>query len=265
MNKSDGFFTHYDDRGAVLYDEMTSSHPTHRLVMRPSILYHLGNVEGLSVLDLASGDGDFLLRLLASGAERAMGADLSPEIVELSTEKLAAAGFAGRSKVVVADASVASAYEGAPFDAILCNFVICYSSSLSMVEGFCRNIAINLKPGGHCVLTNSQGALLSADRELMFTKYGVEYAEIDPVHGRERFSRVYCKFPNSWGTEFHYLDTGLIEQCARAAGLVPERVPVVPTADLAASERWSRADLAELSALVPFQQWILRAPAGAGR
>lgn len=226
--------------------------------MRPSILHHLGEVKGKNILDLASGDGDYLMHLLESGASRVTGSDLSEEILELSRRKLHQAGYGETSSLSVADASEVTTYADAPFNAILCNFVICYSANKEMLEGFCKNIASNLSPGGHCVLTNSQGALPIEKQKLMQEKFGVEYALLPSEEDKESFSHGYCKFPNGWTTEFFYIASELIEESCKNVGLQVERVEIVPESNISEDDPYSESDVSLLKDLVPFQQWILR-------
>ncbi len=61
---------------------------------------HLGDLRGKKVLDVGCGSGVYLREALARGAAEAVGVDPAPRMLELSKQRLDAAGFAGRYRLV---------------------------------------------------------------------------------------------------------------------------------------------------------------------
>jgi len=67
--------------------------------------YHLlGDASGKTVLDYGCGAGENSVLIASHGAEKVIGIDISPELVELGHQRLALHGFAGKAELRVGSA-----------------------------------------------------------------------------------------------------------------------------------------------------------------
>lgn len=104
------------------------------------------------VLDLACGSGFYSYDFLKWGASKVVGVDISSAMLEQA--RAASSHMPSNSATIefmVADCSKSVAYEGGPFDLVFGAWLLNYApSGKEMVDMF-RNIALNLKDGGHFV------------------------------------------------------------------------------------------------------------------
>lgn len=133
-------------------------------------------IKNARVLDLACGTGFYSYEFLTWGASKVTGVDLSATMIE-EARALAKykAPFPNNQKATidfdVADCSKPVAYEGGPFDLVFGAWLLNYApSGKEMVEMF-RNVALNLKEGGHFVAvtpppTQDPVAFVEAERKL---------------------------------------------------------------------------------------------------
>jgi len=82
----------------------------------------LGSPAGATILEVGSGPGSMAMALLAGGAVRHTGIDLSPGSVELATQRATRAGFADRTVFRLADGA-ATALE--PHDWVVLDRALC--------------------------------------------------------------------------------------------------------------------------------------------
>ena len=142
--------TQYDTIRAA-YDEFRKC--TIALIERANVQEILTPfIKGASVLDLACGTGFYSYPFLKSGASKVVGVDISPAMID---EARAASShiLSGSATIgfLVADCSKPVSYEGGPFDVVFGAWLLNYApSGREMVDMF-RNVALNLKDGGHFV------------------------------------------------------------------------------------------------------------------
>ena len=116
---------------------------------------HLVGVSGIElgerVLDLCCGRGASLVPAARRvGAEgRAIGVDLSPEMVRRSREALAAAGLTDCGNAVVGDVDALD-FEDAEFDCVLCGFGVFFSGDVPAMLAGVRRV---LRPEGRFVFS----------------------------------------------------------------------------------------------------------------
>ena len=109
-------------------------------------------VRGAKVLDLACGTGHLSRYFLKWGASSVVGADISSAMLD-EARALSKQDGLGNDQIrfLEADCSTPVAYEGGPFDIVSAAWLLNYAASgKDMVEMY-RNIALNLKDGGHFV------------------------------------------------------------------------------------------------------------------
>ncbi|MBF6047662.1 methyltransferase domain-containing protein [Streptomyces sp. NRRL B-1677] len=124
--------------------ELSKLLPLTMYVERPSVLGLLADVRGKSVLDLACGTGVYTRHARRLGAERVLGVDISPKMIEAcrAAEERARLGV----EYAVGDASALPRL--GEFDVLLAAYLFNYAASPEALEGMARNCARNLRPGG---------------------------------------------------------------------------------------------------------------------
>lgn len=112
---------------------------------RPATLSLLPDVTGLDVLDAGCGPGAYADILLTRGAAHVTGLDLSPRMIALAADRLAAR-FSGRFRLHVADLDRPLDFllDGA-FDVVLCPLVL---DNLASWEAVFAEFQRVLRPGG---------------------------------------------------------------------------------------------------------------------
>jgi ubiquinone/menaquinone biosynthesis C-methylase UbiE len=114
----------------------------------------LPDLAGLSVVDLACGDGIYARKLRRRGAARVVGVDISPEMVSLArrAEEAAPIGV----EYVLAD--VANVDLGERFDIAFCSFLFNYATSRGELRALIESVARLVRPGGLVVGCNDYPA-----------------------------------------------------------------------------------------------------------
>lgn len=117
----------------------------------------LGDVKGLSVLDLACGEGIYSRLLKRAGAARVVGVDLSAGMIALAQQEEAREPLG--CEYLVGDAGRLDAAAGlGTFDLVLGSYLLNYADSAQALRGFAGTIYAHLKPGGRFVGINDNPA-----------------------------------------------------------------------------------------------------------
>ncbi|QSB16415.1 class I SAM-dependent methyltransferase [Natronosporangium hydrolyticum] len=116
---------------------------------RPAVLAALGPVAGLTVLDLGCGPGLYAAELLARGAARVVGVDVSPEMVRLARAEVATDAATFHCQDLQSPLSWAADGE---FDAAVMPLVIHH---LDDRVAALREAARALRPGGRLVVSTA--------------------------------------------------------------------------------------------------------------
>lgn len=142
--------------------------PIRVLAEFPTFLRVLGSIEGAEVLDLACGAGLISRLLVAHGARRVVGVDVSPAMIE---QARALTPPDAPIEYRVSDAGAVDA--AARFDVVTGAFLLNYAASRAELARLCATIARSLRRGGRFVGTvpNSDHR---PDRSFA-TRYGVHY------------------------------------------------------------------------------------------
>lgn len=129
------------------YDQSFTTIPLRRYVELPSVYQILGDVTGLSVLDLACGTGYYSKELRRRGATRVVGVDLSEEMIRAtrSQEEGAPLGV----EYVLGDAGALERL--GDFDIVTGIHLLHYANSLEHLKNMCKSISRNLKIGGRFI------------------------------------------------------------------------------------------------------------------
>lgn len=151
-------------------------------VINPNVLRYVGNVHGLKCLDLACGLGDWSRRLIERGAERVVGIDISPGMIERAQDSLTEAE-ASKISFHVKDCGKPFTIPDGPYDFIFAGWLLNYAPSHAIQVVMWRNIHNNLKPGGRFVaITPNTWCPMF---ESFDSRYGVSIELIKPVQDRE--------------------------------------------------------------------------------
>jgi toxoflavin synthase len=136
-------------------------------IERYSLCELLGDISGLSLLDLACGEGHYTRLLRVLGASPVVGVDISSKMIELAetTERDRPLGI----EYLVADAQTLRFPE--PFDVVMAAYLLNYARSKEELLAMCKAISRNLRPGGRFVAINNNPSQLVSNFEAT-RKYG---------------------------------------------------------------------------------------------
>jgi SAM-dependent methyltransferase len=179
-----------------------------------SLFRLLGDLSEKSVLDLACGEGFHTRQIKRHGAERVVGVDSSPKMIELAreAEEREPLGI----DYVVADARDFEPPE--PFDVVAAAYLLNSARTLEELSAMCRGIHGALKPGGRFVTINS--APDAPTRTVDYTKYGFEVLPPDPlVEGAAYVFRIHLDDDEAFDITNFYLTFATHDQAFRDAGL----------------------------------------------
>ncbi|MEM7445097.1 MAG: class I SAM-dependent methyltransferase [Pseudomonadota bacterium] len=144
-----------DDNGEVFDPIAEQFRKTTELPFRDCVDHHsfmrmAGALDGLSVLDLACGEGQYTRLLKQAGAESVLGVDISHEMIALAeaAERERPLGCAYQ----VGD--VADLALDKQFDVVTAVYLLNYADTRDLLLSFARAIARHMKPGGRFVGLN---------------------------------------------------------------------------------------------------------------
>jgi toxoflavin synthase len=125
--------------------------PWRRYIEQYTMFDILGDVSGLSMLDLACGEGFYSRLFRLHGASRVVGVDLSEKMVGLARSSEAEQPL--DIEYVVADARTFRTAER--FDVVAASYLLNYSQTEEQLAAMCATIAAALRPGGVFVTVNN--------------------------------------------------------------------------------------------------------------
>lgn len=115
----------------------------------------IGDPQGLSVLDVACGEGFYTRMIRQQGAARATGVDLSQGMIELARRQEAEHQLG--IEYVVGDARELPTADG--YDLAVAAYLLNYARNREELQAMCDGIARSLKAGGRFVTVNCNPAL----------------------------------------------------------------------------------------------------------
>ena len=202
------------DAIAELYQD-SKRLPFRRSIERYTLFEALGDVRGLTVLDLACGAGFYTRLLRRAGAVEVTGVDVSREMIRLAEreEEREPLGCA----YVCRDAADYEPRAGAA-DRVVAMYLLHYAGTREKLVRFCRVCRDALRPGGRLVGFNDN--VLSPPRgTVSFRKYGIEKSgPAVPSEG----APIRYRFTNDDGRQFEFhnffLEPGTYRDAFREAG-----------------------------------------------
>ena len=129
------------------YDQSFTTIPLRRYVELHSVYQILGDVTGLSVLDLACGTGYYSKELRRRGATRVVGVDLSEEMIRATRAQEEGAPLG--VEYMLGDAGALERL--GDFDIVTGIHLLHYANSLEHLKNMCKSISRNLKIGGRFI------------------------------------------------------------------------------------------------------------------
>ena len=174
----------------------------------------LPDLAGLSVVDLACGDGIYSRKLMRRGAGRVVGVDISAEMISLArrAEGVVPLGI----EYVLADVAALELDER--FDIAFCSYLFNYAASRNQLRALIQSVSRLVRPGGLVVGCNDypENPPARFDR---YRPYGfVKVGEAHPAEG----ATITYRFFNPDGTPFeldnYFLPTEAYQSEFAAAG-----------------------------------------------
>ncbi|MDP1838836.1 MAG: class I SAM-dependent methyltransferase [Reyranella sp.] len=184
----------YDDIAA---EYAASKQLPFRIVVEAPTLFDLaGDVRGLAILDLPSGEGTYSRAFARRGAGSVLGIDLSSAMVEQARaierqERLGLSYQVGDA----ADLGTIGA-----FDLVVACYLFNYARTADELLAFARSVRANLKPGGRLIGMNDNPRN-AMERYGSFATYGFSR---DTELPRREGSRIRYTFPKPDGTSFGF-------------------------------------------------------------
>jgi toxoflavin synthase len=177
------------------------------------MLQMLGNLAGLTALDLACGEGHYARMLRRRGAARVIGVDISEGMIGLAMEEEASEPLGVEyRKAAVEDLGVVGA-----FDVVSAVFLLNYAPTREHLEAMCRTIATNLRPGGRLVAMNSNfGPGVPVD----VSRYGWKPSDPKPIEEGKAYRLTFLQGPDSFEIQNYYFSHATYEEILYQAGFV---------------------------------------------
>jgi ubiquinone/menaquinone biosynthesis C-methylase UbiE len=179
-----------------------------------TLLETLGDVKGLSVLDVACGEGFYTRLVRHRGAARVTGVDLSEGMVDLASRQEAQAPLGIEYRVGDGRALDLPA----KYDVAVAAYLLNYARNREELGDMCSSVARSLKPGGRFVTVNSNPALDFTSAP-SYRPYGFETSVVG--EWREGVPITWTFFledGSSFSIENYYLSVAAHEDALREAG-----------------------------------------------
>jgi 2-polyprenyl-3-methyl-5-hydroxy-6-metoxy-1,4-benzoquinol methylase len=179
-----------------------------------SLRLRLGDLTGLSVLDLACGDGMSSRRLKQWGAAHVVGVDISAQMIRLAQQQEHAQPLG--IEYHVADA-VRLGKIGA-FDRVTASYFLHYAQNREQLLQMVQTVYDNLKPGQHFVASNANPQQ-PPQPVLDHRKYGLIYRLVDePLHEGARLHATLFLGEKTVEFDFYWTPWTTYEEAFRTVG-----------------------------------------------
>jgi SAM-dependent methyltransferase len=177
------------------------------------MLQMLGNLAGLTALDLACGEGHYARMLRRHGAARVIGVDISGAMIALAREEEAREPL----EVEYVEAAVEDLGVVGAFDVVCAVYLLHYAPTRGHLAAMCRTIAANLRPGGRLVAMNSNyGPGVPVD----MSRYGWKPSDPKPIEEGMAYRLTCLQGPDSFEIQNYYYSHATYEEIFRQAGFV---------------------------------------------
>ncbi len=138
----------------------------------------LGDSRRLAILDAGCGDGFHARRLVAGGAARVAGIDVSPAMIELAREQERAEPL-GIQYMCCAAEDLPDLPCGAGFDVVLASYLLHYAPTAEVLGRMCQRLGNALRAGGRLVALTENPDQQPEDYA-GYAAYGFDKHAVDP-------------------------------------------------------------------------------------
>ncbi len=175
----------------------------------------LSNLTGKSIIDLACGEGLYTRKMKHKGAERLVGVDISPKMIELARREDAKEPLS--IEYIVCD--VIKMGKIGSFDLVVASYLLNYAQTKEELRKMCQNIYANLKPGGRFVSINDN-LEQSPKSYAICEKYGYTKSISEPLQEGTPITLTF-RIPGdnkTFSFDNYYLSKATYEWALRTAG-----------------------------------------------
>ena len=175
----------------------------------------LGNLGGKSILDLACGEGLYTRKVKHKGAERVVGVDISPKMIELARQEEAKETLG--IEYIVGDVLELGAIGS--FDLVVASYLLNYAQTKEELLKMCQTIYANLKQGCRFVSINDNFEQ-SPESYVICEKYGYTKSISEPIKEGTPITLTF-RIPGdnkTFSFDNYYLSKATYEWAFRTAG-----------------------------------------------
>lgn len=187
-------------------------------VERYTLLRLCGKVEGLSVLDLACGEGTYTRLLQSHGAALTHGIDVSGEMIALAQSMEVAYPLGCH----YATEDVGKLQKRGDYDLALGMLLLNYARSAEELLRFLRAAFVNLRPGGRFIGINDN-PMQELFKDERYRKYGLLRTGQHPLREGDPIRYTLLCEGEQFGFDNYYLAPSTYENAFRKAGFVDFR------------------------------------------
>jgi toxoflavin synthase len=178
-----------------------------------SLLNLIGPPAGLTVLDMACGEGFYTRMVRQRGAAKVTGVDLSEGMIELARNQESQHGLG--IDYIVGDARDVDLAEKC--DVVMAAYLLNYAHDRTELLSMCHGIARSLKPGGRFVTVNSSPHLHYPSAP-SYRKYGFDTKVVGNWREGAPITWTFFLDDGAFEIENYYLDQAIHDDAFRAAG-----------------------------------------------
>ena len=165
--------------------QRTKASPVRAAIETWTLAQLLGDCGCLAILDAGCGDGFHARRLIAAGAARVAGVDVSPAMIELAREQERGSPL-GIQYVCCAVEDLPDLLCGAGFDVVLASYLLHYAPTVDVLRRMCQRLANALATSGRLVALTENPDQQPADYA-GYAPYGFDKRAAEP---RREGSRI---------------------------------------------------------------------------
>ncbi|MBS0203801.1 MAG: class I SAM-dependent methyltransferase [Planctomycetes bacterium] len=173
----------------------------------------IGDLSGMSAMDVACGEGFYTRLIRQRGAARVVGVDLSQGMIELARQQEARHQLG--VDYLVGDARELSGAE--PCDLVSAAYLLNYAGNRQELQAMCDGIANCLKPGGRFITVNCNPARHFPTAP-SYRKYGFETTVTEEWREGTPIRWTFHLEDGPFDIENYHLDTAIHEAALSNAG-----------------------------------------------